>query len=108
MADNLPCADLALLGPLFASADFAAIGDRVRDRQPTDTWQENELHFFVFDLESEGSDRAADQDGPVAVFAMHPGMGWPVSAVVITPQAGGQAAEIQDLKSSDARYLAAI
>jgi len=96
------CADVALLVPLKRSAAFARIRKRVADHHHRDSWQEDGLHFFVFQLHPEANDRAISAESPVAVFALHPASG-PVSAVVVTPGPDG-AAEVRDLLGTDSAH----
>jgi len=101
--DDLPCADFALLGPLRASDEFASIRDRLAD-DVLDSWQEDELHFYVFPLRSTEVEAAGEP--PVAVFVMHPAEATPLSAVVVTPRPDGAEAEVRDLRAPDATYVA--
>ncbi len=106
--DNLPCADLALLVPLKRSKEYRVIRKRVADLHPADAWQQEGFHFFVFVLRAaEGTDGVLPEP-PVAVFAMHPEMPEPVSAVVVTPSSDGAEAEIRDVREPDSAYTAPI
>ena len=106
--DDLPCADFKLLVPLKRSAEFGKIRKRVADHHHLDSWQEDGLHFFVFQLHpAEGTARRR-ADAPVAVFAMHPEVDVPVSAVTVTPKDGGVAAEVQDIREPDSVYTAPV
>ena len=118
-AEELPCADVALLVPLKRSADFAAVRRRVADHHHRDSWLEDGLHFFVFQLHAAGGGAAgAGTNGaapgrpaaqaPVAVFAMRPGSTTPHSAVVVTPSSDGAEAEIMDLREPDRVYTAPV
>ncbi len=91
--------------PLKRSAAFARIRKRVADHHHRDSWQEDGLHFFVFQLhpEAQGAPTVRDE-APVAVFALHPESPTPVSAVVVTPGPGGTEAEIRDLLATDSAY----
>ncbi|MBX6722051.1 MAG: hypothetical protein IRY92_02245 [Dactylosporangium sp.] len=104
-SQDLPCADSALLAPLRRSPEFAAIAERVVGDGPVDTWQEDDLHFFVFRLGPE-EDAPATPEPPVAVFVMAPGQTEPVSAVTVTPTAEGDAAEVVDIRDPDSGYTA--
>ncbi len=64
-----PCADYALLVPLKRSRECGAIRSRVSDLRPSDAWQQDGLHLFVFRLRSIEGDVIAPADPPVAVFA---------------------------------------
>jgi hypothetical protein len=98
---DFPCADAALLLPLKASVEFAAVRGRLVGDEFLDSWKEDGLHFFVFSLLApEGAEQGnRTEEGPLAVFAMHPALSNPVSAVVVSPRPGGVEAEIQDLRS---------
>ena len=102
--EDLPCADIALLPPLQASAEFAAIAARLGSARLFDSWQEDDLHFFVFPVQpaaTAANGQAAEREGPVAVFIMHPASPAPVSAVIVTPGPDGAEPEIQDLRSPE-------
>ena len=103
---ELPCADAALLSPLKVSAEFAAIGSRLRTDVPLDTWQEDELHFFVFQLRPDGVAGGVELDAPVAVFVMHVASDAPISAVVVTTRPDGTEPEVHDLRTPDGTELA--
>ena len=106
--DELPCADAKLLVPVKRSAEFAGIRKRVADQHHLDSWQEDDVHFFVFLLHPEAGAGADPANPPVAVFAMHPAYREPVSAVVVTPRSGGAEAEIQDLRVPGSVYTAPV
>ncbi len=107
-SDDLPCADLALLTPLQSSPEYGAISQRVVNPKPVDAWQEDGLHFFVFELLRDDGDGAVPPaaEAPVAVFTMHPEETTPISAVVVTPIPGGEEAEVVDLRQPDSGYTA--
>jgi len=91
--DQAGCADYALLVPLKRSREYGVLRKRVTDLRPADAWQEDGVHFFVFELrandEPVGAPAASPDDSPespVAVFAMRPEPGTPISAVVVTPR----------------------
>ena len=78
-----------------------------------DSWQEDGLHFFVFQLAPvqralNGHGYDAEPEPPLAVFAMQPGSSSPVSAVVVTPLPGSAEAEIRDLREPESFYVAPI
>jgi hypothetical protein len=101
---ELPCADAALLAPLKASTEFATIGPRLLTHLPLDTWQEDELHFFVFRLRADGvagNEQGAERDAPVAVFVMDFASDAPISAVVVTTRPDGTEPEVHDLRIPD-------
>jgi hypothetical protein len=107
--DDAPCADVKLLVPLKRSAEFARIRKRVADPHHLDAWQEDSLHFFVFLLrpeqedapvESNGAGPAAQDETPVAVFAMHATTAGVHSAVVVTPGASDPTRTIVDLREA--------
>src|SRR5215207_9382424 len=106
--ENLPCADNALLVPLKRSKHYRAIRTRVADLQPADAWQQEGFHFFVFLLRMADEKQLLLPEPPVAVFAMHPEMTEPVSAVVVTPSNNGAEAEIRDVLEPDSAYTAPI
>ena len=110
--DDLPCADTALLVPLKKSSEYRAIHRRVASPKAIDSWQENELHFFVFQLHPLSPHKkdamTESMDAPVVVFCMHRDAGIPISAVVVTPNPSGKEAEIMDLRDPKNVYTAPI
>jgi hypothetical protein len=106
--DNLPCADYGLLVPLKRSREYRAIRKRVLDLRPTDAWQQEGFHFFVFVLRAADGPDIVLPEPPVAVFAMHPEVQEPVSAVVVTPRGDGTEAEIRNVRDPDSAYTAPI
>ena len=106
--DDLPCADAKLLVPVKRSAEFARIRKRVADHHHLDSWQEDDVHFFVFLLHPAPDSTADPANPPVAVFAMHADFADPISAVVVTPSQDGAAAEIQDLRLPDNVYTTPV
>jgi hypothetical protein len=105
VGDDLPCADPKLLVPLKRSHTYAMIRPRVADLRPTDSWRQDELHFFVFRL------RPIEEsvpEPPLAVFAMHPAMGEPVSGVVVTPGQTGEDAQVIDIHQPEQAYTAPL
>jgi hypothetical protein len=85
------------------------IQPRLSGNEHVDSWQEDGLHFFVFQLNpADGSmnGHTPATEPPVAVFVMHPDEREPVSAVVVTPLPNGQEAEIHDLRTPDTVYQA--
>jgi hypothetical protein len=100
---DLPCADASLLVPLKRSREYGAIRTRVADLRPVDSWQEDQVHFFVFALRPEGN-APATPEPPLAVFAMQRGSTEPVSAVVVTASPDGVQAEVRSLHEPDTVY----
>ena len=105
-ADDLPCADIALLVPLKKSPEYRTIRPRIGNPTATDSWQEEGLHFFVFALTAADGTAYASSDSPVAVFTMHPEEPTPLS-VVVTPKDNGMA-EVMDLRQPDSTYTAPL
>jgi hypothetical protein len=104
--DDLPCADPKLLVPLKRSRSYGMIRPRVADLRPIDSWQQDELHFFVFGLRP--LDGAVLPEPPLAVFAMHPTVAEPISGVVVTPVGTGEDAQIMDLRQPEQVYSAPL
>jgi len=97
--------------PLKASVEFAAICRRLLTDLPLDTWQEDELHFFVFGLRPASGaaiEHGAGSETPVAVFIMTSASDAPISAVVVTPGPDGAEPEVQDLRTADEAESAAV
>lgn len=61
----------------------------------------------MFQLNPAQGAAAVPNDPPVVVFAMHPEEAAPVSAVIVTPQPGGEEAEVLDLRQLGSGYTAA-
>ena len=106
--DDLPCAEASLLVPLKKSPEYRAIRPRVASPKAVDSWQDEGLHFFVFQLLSADGSSSNGHEPPVVVFAMHPEEPAPVSAVVVTPQPGGEDAEVIDLRQPGSAYTAPL
>jgi hypothetical protein len=106
VADERPCADATLLGPLKRSPEYRAIRRRVASPRPVDSWFDQELHFFVFQLQAAHGSGGNGTEPPVAVFTMHPEAPGPISAVAITPRPDGAEAEVMDLLQPDRVYMA--
>ena len=108
--DGLPCADAALLLPLKRSHEYRAIRRRVASPRPVDSWFDQELHFFVFQLQAMNGNgsRSHGAEPPVAVFTMHPEAPEPISAVMITPNPNGAEAEVTDLRVPERVYSARL
>jgi hypothetical protein len=103
---DLPCADFSLLVRLKRSPDYGAIRPRVADLKPIDAWQEDGFHFFVFQLRPVGIVEQSLPEAPVAVFVMHPESAAAISAVVVTPNPGGEHAQVTDLRNPGNVYTA--
>jgi tetratricopeptide (TPR) repeat protein/glycosyltransferase involved in cell wall biosynthesis len=106
VGDDLPAASAALLDPLRRSQAYRAIRDRVASDQPSDSWEQDGLHLFVFQVLP--ADGAVLPEPPVAVFTMHPELAEPLSAVLVTPRPDGAEAEIVELCDFGAGYVAPI
>jgi Carboxypeptidase regulatory-like domain len=96
-----PCADYGLLVPLKRSREYHAVRPRVSDLRPTDAWQQDGLHFFVFALHPIDGEATTPTDPPVAVFAMRPDAESPVSAVVVRPLPDGLEPEITPITAAE-------
>jgi hypothetical protein len=88
--DAQPCADYGLLVPLKRSREYRTVRPRVADLRPTDAWQQDGLHFFVFDLRPTDESHLTPAGPALAVFAMRPDAAAPVSAVVVTPRSDAE------------------
>jgi hypothetical protein len=94
--------------PLKRSREYRAIRPRVADAHHVDSWQQEGFHFFVFALRAAEVADHARAETPVAVFAMHPDVKEPVSAVVVTPSGDGAEAEISDVREPANTYVAPV
>ena len=104
---DLPCADASLLVPLKRSREYGAIRKRVADLRPVDSWQEDQVHFFVFALRPEDN-APATPEPPLAVFAMQRESTEPVSAVVVTASPDGAQAEVRSLREPGTVYKVSL
>jgi len=71
-----------------------------------DSWLDDEFHFFVFVLSSDGDRQSPRQHASYAVFAMHPESPEPVSAITVVPNQAGTEAEITDLQPPGGSHIA--
>jgi len=90
--------------PLKRSPEYHVVRRRVAQPLPTDSWQEDGLHFFVFELQRRDDLKTAPAEPPLAVFAMHPEATRPISAVVVTPD--DDRADVSDLRDPERTYSA--
>lgn len=107
VGEDVPCADPGLLGPLKRTAIFRSLRPRLAGGAPHpvfDSWLDDGFSFFAFQLLPEPDVEAAGAG--LAVFAMHPEMENPVSAIEVTPTVSGMHARITDLKGEVAAYIA--
>jgi hypothetical protein len=72
---------------------------RIASVQPTDTWQEDGLHFFVFQLRDDDRLDYSPFDPVVAVFVMTADRRWPIAAVTVEPGQAGQVETVTDLRA---------
>jgi len=96
---------LDLLPWLWQLPEYDQILWRVTDAHPTDAWQEDELHFFVFQLETEAREAA---DPPLAVFVATSNPRELVSAVMVNPYVDGETAEVIDIREPGSSYAAPL
>jgi hypothetical protein len=106
VADDLPCADSAFLGPVKRSLEFRRLRPRLAGPAPHpvfDSWMDDGFHFFVFLLAGANGGEPTVQSG-MAVFAAHPEAEDLVSAVTVVPTEDGGSAEIANLKAPGGSY----
>jgi hypothetical protein len=89
--------ETGLLATIKSSDEYRVVLDRLANPEPVDSWPEDGLTFFVFQLRPD-EDAEVAIDPPVAVFAMHPELAEPVSAVVVMPGLDLEAPGIADLR----------
>ncbi|HZG68045.1 MAG TPA: hypothetical protein VEZ12_14980, partial [Herpetosiphonaceae bacterium] len=99
-----PDGDPTLLAALKKSPEYRMIRRRGASPRVVDSWQEDGLHFFIFELPPLDGTEANPHEPPVAVFTMHPDESLPLSVVVVTPGANGEEAEIMNLRDPDGVY----
>jgi len=68
-----------------------------------DAWQANTVHYFLFELRPP-EDAPATTGVPFALFSMAWEYDGPAMALVITPDASGEQAEVVDLRRPDGVY----
>ena len=103
-ADELH-ADMALLVSLRDSDEYQGLNEQVANPEPVDSWQEDGLHFFVFQLHAVATAVDVASAAPMAVFAMHPPEQAPVSAVVVRPGVNGEEADVLDVRLPENAYM---
>jgi len=79
----------------------------VANPKPVDAWQANMVHYFLFELRP-GGDAPATTEVPFALFTMAWEYDGPVSALVITPEAGGEQAEVVNLRQPESIYTMSL
>jgi hypothetical protein len=104
--DEAPCADYALLVPLKRSRQYRAVRSRVTDLRPSDAWQQDDVHFFVFALDRVEDDAPPPVEAPVAVFAMRHDGQKPVSAVIVRSRADSQEPEVRPIDEAESASAA--
>jgi hypothetical protein len=72
----------SLLVAMKRSREYRLIRGRIADLKPTDSWEQDDLRFFTFELRSP-NEEAQTGECDVAVFAMNPESAQLVSAVVV-------------------------
>ena len=90
--------------PLKKSPEYRTLRPRIAEPRAADSWQEEGLHFFVFELKPVAHQPVNVLEPPVVVFTMHPEDPVPVSVVVVTPSASGTEAEVLDLRQPQSAY----
>ncbi len=98
-------ADMALLVSLRGSDEYQGLNGQVANPEPVDSWQEDGLHFFVFQLHAAATAVDVASAAPMAVFAMHPPEQAPVSAVVVRPGVNGEEADVLDVRLPENAYM---
>ena len=104
----MPCGDVALLASVKKSPEYRTLRPRVANPKPTDSWQEDGLHFFVFQLRAADGAEISPDEAPVAVFTMHPEEPAPIAVVVVTPGLNGEVAEIVNLRQPENAYTVPV
>ena len=104
VADDLPCADFGLLGPLKRSPEYADIRKRVADPKPIDAWQAGTLHYFVFLLRPREED-PPEVSGSFVLFTMRWEDDDPVAAVVIMPSLDANEAKVIDIRKPEKTHI---
>ena len=90
-------ADEALIVPLKKSPEYRAVRARLAGPAPTDSWEDEGLHYFVFQMRAEeGAPQGAEP--PVALFIMRHGEPGPASVLIIAMEPDGDYAVVTDLR----------
>jgi hypothetical protein len=106
VGDNLPAASAALLDPPRRSQAYRAIRDRVASDRPSDSWEQDGLHLFVFQIQPEDA-------------AALPSLPWLYSPCTrrcsshcrpcwSPPRSDGAEAEVLDLRDPASSYVAPV
>jgi hypothetical protein len=98
----------ALLFPLWQSPVYEAIRARLADDVPTDSWQEDGLHYFAFDLRPSEEPSSALSPPPSVVFTIHAGTMRLISAILVTPRENSSEPEISELLHSEVVYSSSL
>lgn len=98
--EHPPAADSVLLSALRRSPEYQTLEPRLAEAEPIDSWQDDGLHYFVFQLLAGDGVPVAWENAPVAVFAMSPGNPEPVSAVVVKPGPDGEQVTVLNLRET--------
>jgi hypothetical protein len=93
--------------PLKRSPDYGRVRPRVAQLKPIDAWQDEGLHYFVFELKPDPQEPEGTPP-PIVVFTMHPEMPRPVAGVIVAPTADGKDARITNLTEPDNPYTIAL
>jgi hypothetical protein len=70
--------------------------------------KEDGAHFFAFELLPAHNSSSNVHEPPVAGFAIRSAESIPISAVIVTPTADGEEAEVVDLRDPGSSYVAPI
>lgn len=93
--DAAPPADPALRCIVEGCAAYARLGPALVSLEPAESWQTDQLHYFLYRLHPPAPGRT-----PHALFIVHQDADTPLSAVVVTPGARGLPSSTLDLMRS--------
>jgi hypothetical protein len=97
-ADDLPCADFGLLGPLKRSPEYDRVRKRVADPKPIDAWRIADENYFVFELKAPADDATASS---FALFKMLWDYDSPRLAVIVTKRPDAKEVEVSAVEQPD-------
>lgn len=94
----------ASLSMVASSPAYEGLQDRIASPLPIDAWEEEGLHFFVFQLHGTDSMGGSQAEAPVAVFTLRPDEAESISVVTVSPGQDGEEALITNVGAPEMSY----
>jgi hypothetical protein len=88
----------ALLKQLKDSPEYQELLPQLATSEPSESWQDENLHFFVFELMDQDGTITSEAEKRVVVITMRPAEASPVSVVVVSPGENGEEAQVRDMR----------